>query len=144
MSKEKLGSEEQWNELKANFAKWEQVGQMYQGVYVNKHLTEANPQYSKSKMQTIYTLIQDDGTELYIAGRGKNDPTILPGLESAKFGQYLRVQFTEEIKPKEKGLHPAKAIKVFSNGVSKMEILQEYRNRKAGVVNVAEDPDFKE
>src|SRR3990167_4577271 len=96
-----------WAEEKANFFKLNKVGAMVEGVYVNRQVND-NRLKAGSK-QVIYTLVQDNGEEVYIGGRSGN-PQIISGLERAAFGERVRVRFAKIIPSTKPGYDDTKVV----------------------------------
>jgi len=119
------------NKAKSNFVSWKTVGQSISGVYVEKKI---RPNLLKpGTEQTIYTIVQDDGTVVYVSGR-QGDPAILSGLETAKFGQVVGIRYEGDQPPKKAGMNPAKIIVVYAPpGKTKPEVLAAFRGEDATV-----------
>jgi len=130
--KEDLFSEE--NELKPEFWKLDKVGDSTKGVLVDKKIV-INQLKDPKVRQTIYTLIRDDGSPIFIGGRGNQDPQVISGLEQAKMGQYVGIKYTGNVKTKS-GMHDAKIVKTFTNNEMKEDVLNEYR----GIDNSEDTP----
>ena len=113
------------NLVKSNFVRWEKIGQTVQGVYVEKKIM--NNVLRPGTRQTIYILIQDDGSQINISGRGNQDPTIIPGLEAARFGEFLGLKFEGLKESSKPGMQPAKIIKVYNAHEVKEDVLNKYR-----------------
>jgi len=123
---------EEWSEAKSaprNFAKFINVGDKVVGVYVDKRIVD-NKMKAGFK-QTIYTLVQDNGEEIFVAANGMLNPQILPGLENLEMGLMVKVELVELREPKDKKFkaNKAKILKAFTNGTKKEETLNEYRER---------------
>jgi len=117
------------NVVTQNWAKWDEVGKTYTGVYVDKE-QRPNTLKGDGSMQTIYTLIQEDGSPLKLGGPGGRD---LGQFNAIKFGTFVGVKFVAEIPPKKAGYNPSKQITVFSQGEMKLEVLDEYKGETSVV-----------
>ena len=128
------------NEVKANYWKLEKVGDEVRGVLVDKRIVQ-NTLRTPAVRQTIYTLIQDDETPICIGGRGGQDPQVIAGLEQCKMGQYVGLKYVEEKKNSKPGLHPAKIVRVYTNGTMKQDVLDKYKGvSEADVLPDEENP----
>lgn len=120
------------NEVKPVSAKFEKVGDAYTGVYVDKRIIDDKMKDVPGAKVTIYNLLTDSGEVVTIWGKFGN-PRVLPGLEQAKFGQYVGVKFVKEIPSTKKGKQNAKVLKVYSQGEMRMDMLEAYRAGKLGM-----------
>lgn len=135
-------TQDQWQEVTANFFKLDTPGSSCQGTLVDKKIVNSTLPGQEAIKQTIYTLIQDDGTPVYIGGRGKQNPRTIAGIESCKMGQYIKFLYVEEQPAKTKGFHPTKICKVLTNGAVNQSVLDEYRQGKMGMTTeVQPQPD---
>lgn len=135
MSEEK---QNEWAEAKApprNFMKWSKVGDCTIGTFVDKRIVDNK--LRQGFKQTIYTLIQDNGEEIFVGANGSLNPQIFPGMEALEFGSMVKLAFVEERKPKAGTGFPAKIIKAFTNGKKNEEALQTYREKHG--LNILED-----
>lgn len=114
------------NELKPEFFKLDKIGKEVQGVLVEKKIV-TNSLKTPSVRQTIYTLMRDDKTLIYIGGRGNQDPQVITGLEQAKLGEYVGLKYTEDIKSTKAGYNDTKILKVYSNQKMCQYVLDEHR-----------------
>lgn len=117
---------EGFTESKAKFAKWENVGDTVQGLYVERKLID-NRMKEPTVKQALYRLLQDDGSLIYVAGRGQSDPQVIGGMEDVKIGERVILRFTEELPSKKAGFKGTKVIKVFRNNIIDQEALAKYR-----------------
>lgn len=97
------------NEAQSNWAKFNKVGDRFSGILVG---TSDQSEKGIYKAQRVYDLEQEDGSILRIAIPVSKEGTIARA-NSARMGDTLGFEFSEEISPKEKGLAPAKALKVY-------------------------------
>jgi hypothetical protein len=114
------------NEVKANFWSLKTIGDTVKGVLVDKKVV-LNSLKQPAVKQTIYTLIQDDGTPIFIGGRGNQDPQVIAGLEQCKMGQYVGLKYEGDRESQKPGMQPAKIVRVYTNGKMEEEILATYR-----------------
>jgi len=128
------------NELKPVSAKFDKVGDSYTGVYVDKRVIDDKMKDTPGAKVTIYNLLTDDGQVITVWGKFGN-PRVLPGLEQARFGQYVGVKFVKEIPSSGRGKQPAKVLKVYSQGEMKMDMLEAYRAGKIGMIADGGDTD---
>ena len=114
------------NKAKSNFISWKEVGQVLKGTYVEKKI---QPNTLKlGTRQTVYTIVDDEGVVFFVSGRGNQDPQVLQGLESAKFGQYVGIRYEGDIAPTKPGMNAAKKIVVYTPaGNMKMDVLAKFR-----------------
>lgn len=103
-------------EVQSNWQKWEKQGDSVEGVLVNIDVVQDN--IDESKMQKVYTLIQDDGNEILIGGRSPlhrngEEVKVIFGLERVRIGQRVKLEYTHDLEPTKKGNNPAKIIKVY-------------------------------
>mgnify|MGYP003131673395 CR=1 FL=1 len=126
MTKTELFSDE--NVITQSWAKWDKVGKTYQGTYVAKE-RKINNLKGDGSMQTIYTLIQDNGDILKVGGPGGRD---LGQFAAIKPGTYVGVKYVKDIPAKKAGYNPSKQVTVFSQGEIKQDILDKY-NEEHGV-----------
>src|SRR3990167_10547182 len=96
-------SNDGWEKVKSNFMKFDKVGDSCVGTLVSKKLVDSTLPGKEGVKQTIYTLVQDDGTEIMVGGRGQSNPQVMPQLESCKPGTYVKVVYEEEKPAKTKG-----------------------------------------
>jgi hypothetical protein len=113
------------NEVQANFWKLDKVGSKVSGVLVDKKIVK-NTLRQPEVRQTIYTLIQDDGTPIFIGGRGNQDPQIIAGLEQCKLGQYVGLKYESDRAATKPGMNAAKIVRVYTNGTMKPEVLEKF------------------
>ena len=111
------------NVVTSNFFKATKVGDECKGVFVKKTV-----QFNQLKNgnQTLYFLLQDDGTEIVVAGK-YGDPAVLAGLEAIPLGTEVGVRYDSDKESKVKGHQPMKVINVY-RGEAKPEVLRKYIN----------------
>jgi len=97
------------NIVKSNWAKWDKVGNTYEGVYVAREQRE-NTLKGDGSMQTIYTLVQEDESTIKVGGPGGRD---LSQLHELPFGAYVGIKYMADIEPKKPGYNPSKSVCVF-------------------------------
>lgn len=112
------------NQAKPNFFKAENIGDSVQGVYVDRKI--GDNRFKPGEKQVIYTLVQEDGTPVFISGR-RGNPAILPGMEVAKFGEIVGIRYDREIENTKGGFN-AKAINVYTQHEMDEETLKTWRN----------------
>lgn len=126
------------NEVKANFWKLETVGDSVTGTLVDKKIID-NTLKQPAVKQTIYTLIQDDGTSIFIGGRGNQNPQVIAGLEQCKLGQYVGLKYEGDREATKAGMHASKIVRVYTNGKMDEAVLTSYRTGGMGAEVPAED-----
>lgn len=131
------------NVVKANWAKFEKVGDSYTGVYVKKE-QKVNTLKGDGSMQTIYTLVQEDGSELKVGGPGGRD---LGQFNNLKFGAFVGVKYVADIPAKKAGYRPSKQVTVFSGGEMRPEVYEAWKQENgvfagANEVEAPEEPGF--
>ena len=116
------------NKTKSNFWALDTVGETKTGVYVEKAIgpNRLNP----GTLQTVYTLVQDDGTLIYVGGRtpvktNGQENKILQGLEAAKLGEYVGLKYESQLEGKG-GKQGAKIIGVYNKHLMKKDVLDLY------------------
>lgn len=109
------------NIVKPNFWKLEHIGDRISGVFVDKQVRD-NTLKDPPVKQVIYSILQNDGTIIYVGGRSGN-PQVVSGLEQCKLGQEVGLEYEKDLPPQKKGMQPAKILKVFK-GPMKPEALQ--------------------
>lgn len=130
------------NQVKSNFFKPVTVGDSVEGVYVKK---EVRPNTLKpGTMQTIYSILRDDGVVVLFSGRQLpkgGTLSVSSGMENCRFGQKVAVRFDEE--KDTGGPQKAKICNVYSKGEMDMEALEAYNATNsvfATKVNTEEEP----
>jgi hypothetical protein len=116
----------QENAVKGNWFQLNEVGHSVKGVLVDKKIvpnTLKNPVVN----QTVYTIMQDDGTTVFVGGRGNSNPQVIAGLEQCKMGQYVGVKYEGERENPKPGQKPAKIVRVYTNSKFMPEVLENYR-----------------
>lgn len=129
----------------SNFFSFEKVGDNVVGTLVNRDVRKNRLQ--PGTYQEVYTLVQNDGSEVCVAGRmmvensGKK-VKIHGALHSLPLGTYLKVQFTSEKDVNQP--QPAKIIEVFTNRTIKKDVLEKYQGlaSKVETDETAPEPDF--
>jgi len=114
------------NEVKMNFWGLKTIGDTVKGVLVDKKVVQ-NSLKNPPVQQTIYTLIQDDGTPVFIGGRGNQNPQVIAGLEQCKMGQYVGLKYEGDRESTKPGMQPAKIVRVYTNGKMDEAVLTNYR-----------------
>lgn len=129
---------DEWQELKPKTAEFNKVGDYHVGVLVDRKVIDDKMSSTPGAKVVIYTLLNDEGEALTIWGK-RGHPKVIPGLEQAHMGEYVKVAFDKEVPAKTKGFAPAKVFKVYTKGEMKPEVLKAYRFGKLG--EVQEDPE---
>ena len=126
------------NEVKPNFQKWTKVGDAVKGVLVEKVVRDN--QLKPGTKQTIYTLVQDDGSTVYVGGRQGSPVAVIGGLESCKLGQEVGVRYEGDKPSIKPGMNASKIIKVYTIGTMKPEVLADFKGDPLGMDEAALPP----
>jgi hypothetical protein len=93
----------------SNWAKFEKVGDHYEGILVE---IKDKPAKDVFPAQRVYSLKQKDG-EIVNVGIGLNKDYVIGRANSAKMGDILGFKFVKEVPSATKGFAAAKSIEVF-------------------------------
>jgi len=104
-------------EFVSNFFRFDKVGDKVSGVLMDVVDKEASGAF---KAQKIYTLKQEDGTDVKVSISVTKQGTI-DMLKSAAIGQLVGIKFAKEIKASQPGFKPTKALDVFLGETPKLE-----------------------
>lgn len=121
--------------MKYEYPKFDKVGDYVAGVLVEKRANEVPDQYGHKKMEYI---LLDGNTRYLVGGRayprgsevGK-DLKVIFGMSDIPVGAEMAFVFTEELPAKVKGNKPTKVIEPKYLGVTKSEVLEDYKKRFA-------------
>lgn len=125
------------NVVKSNFISWKEIGQSVVGTYLEKKF--APNQLKPGSSQTLYIFEGDDGVQFIVAGRGNQNPSVLPGLEALTFGSYCGIKYVSDIESAKPGMNATKVIRVFSTGEKKLDILEKYQKRNSPFAEESND-----
>lgn len=99
------------NEIKQQFISWDKVGQTVQGFYVDKRTTPNR--LKPGTDQTLYTIMQKDGTSVIVAGRYGNPVQTFPGIEQTPLGSLIGFKYEGDRAATKQGFNPTKIIRTF-------------------------------
>jgi hypothetical protein len=104
-----LFSEE--NEVKQKFVAWDKVGKMVSGYFVDKRVV---PNKLKAGTdQTLYTIMQKDGTTVIVAGRYGTPVQTFPGIEQVPLGSMVGFKYEGDREAVKKGFNATKIIRTY-------------------------------
>lgn len=123
-----MGLYDEDNIVKGNWAKWDEVGKTYEGVYVETY--QKPSKYKPGEMQDVYVLVDEDGASWNVVGPGNRS---LGQFKNTPLGTFVGVKYTGDSDPKP-GQNPAKSVCVFcekdENGKPtdvRMDVLEKYQ-----------------
>lgn len=128
--------------MKYSYPKFDKVGDYVAGVLVEKRKNDVPDPYGHKKYEYI---LLDGDTRYLVGGRAYpkgseigRDYKVIFGMSDIPVGAEMAFVFTEEIPSKTKGNKPTKVITPKYIGVTKPEVVAEYKKRYA-TSDVAED-----
>lgn len=89
------------------FVKWEKVGQQLKGILIGVEHRESS--INPGEMQKIYTIEQEDKTEVLVGGRKSIDSM----MKKVVLGQWVGFLYAEDKPSKKKGYNAFKLVKVY-------------------------------